>query len=107
MLNKLSAMSVSKLSSPGNYGDGGGLWLQVSGSGSKSWTFRFTLAGRRREMGLGPLHTVGLSIAREKAQQCRRLVAAGTDPIAARDAAKTALALSAARHRTFDQCAAA
>jgi integrase len=107
MLNKLSAMSVSKLTSPGNYGDGGGLWLQVSGSGSKSWTFRYTLAGRAREMGLGPLHTVSLSMAREKALQCRRLVAAGTDPIAARDAAKTALALSAARHRTFDQCAAA
>lgn len=107
MLNKLSAVSVSKLSSPGNYGDGGGLWLQVSGSGSKSWTFRFTLAGRTREMGLGPLHTVSLSMAREKALQCRRLVEAGTDPIVARDAAKAALALSAARHRTFDQCAAA
>ena len=39
-LNKLSALAVSKLRKPGYYGDGGGLWLQVAKSGSKSWIFR-------------------------------------------------------------------
>ncbi|MCW2763215.1 MAG: integrase, partial [Marmoricola sp.] len=38
---------------------------------------------------------------------CSRLLAEGADPIVARDAAKTATALSMARSRTFDQCAAA
>lgn len=104
-LNKLSAILVSKLSSPGYYGDGGGLWLQISGSGSKSWVFRFVLAGRAREMGLGAAHTVSLAIARDKARQSRLLISEGKDPIVARDSARTADALSRARFKTFDQCA--
>jgi hypothetical protein len=35
-LNKLTALAVSRTSKPGNYGDGGGLWLQVAASGSKA-----------------------------------------------------------------------
>ena len=35
-VKKLSAILISKLNSPGYYGDGDGLWLQISGSGSKS-----------------------------------------------------------------------
>jgi hypothetical protein len=106
-VDRLSAILVKSLSSPGYYGDGNGLWLQVSSSGSKSWIFRFSNAGKRREMGLGPLHTVSLAMAREKALACRRMLAAGTDPIVARDSAKTSQALSLARVKTFDQCAAA
>jgi hypothetical protein len=106
-VNKLSAILVAKLSSPGHYGDGNGLWLQISPSGSKSWVFRFTIAGKRWEMGLGAVHTVSLSIARERARQCRLLLSDGKDPIVARDAAKTSLALNQARFKTFDQCAAA
>jgi integrase len=106
-VKKLSAILVGKLSSPGYYGDGDGLWLQISGSGSKSWVFRFTLAGRRREMGLGALHAVSLGMAREKARECRLLLTEGKDPIVARDTARTASALSMAQFKTFDQCAAA
>jgi hypothetical protein len=106
-VNKLSVVLINKLSSPGYYGDGGGLWLLVSKSSSKSWVFRFTLAGRRREMGLGGLQTISLGMAREKALQCRRLLVDGTDPIEARVAAKTSRALSTARLKTFDQCGAA
>ena len=35
------------------YGDGAGLWLQVSRGGTKSWVFRYELDGWAREMGLG------------------------------------------------------
>jgi hypothetical protein len=52
-LNKLSALAATTTTKPGYYGDGGGLWLQVAKSASKSWIFRFTLAGKQREMGLG------------------------------------------------------
>jgi hypothetical protein len=76
-VEKLSAILVGQLKSPGYYGDGNGLWLQISASGSKSWVFRFTFAGNRREMGLGAVHTVSLSIAREKARQCRQLLTEG------------------------------
>ena len=51
-INRLSAVKIAKLSKPGRYGDGGGLWLQVSRFNTKAWLFRFMLAGRARQMGL-------------------------------------------------------
>ena len=106
-LNKLSALAVTRTSKPGYYGDGGGLWLQVAKSGSKSWIFRFKVAGRQREMGLGGLITVDLAKARVLARECRALLLDGKDPIEARKAVRLADALERARAMTFDQCAAA
>jgi hypothetical protein len=79
-LNKLTALAVSRTSKPGYYGDGGGLWLQVASSGSKSWIFRFKVGGRQREMGLGGLRTVDLARARVLARECRSLLLDGKDP---------------------------
>lgn len=91
--NKLSALSLSRLK-PGRYCDGLGLWLQVSDAGTKAWLFRYTRHGRARQMGLGALHTVSLSEARERARQARQLLLDGVDPIEAkrekRDEAKAA-----------------
>jgi integrase len=106
-LNKLSALAVTRTSKPGYYGDGGGLWLQVAKSGSKSWIFRFKVAGRQREMGLGGLITVDLAKARVLARECRTLLLDGNDPIETRKAVRLADALERARAMTFDQCAAA
>ena len=85
-INKLSAAAVQKTKEPGYYGDGGGLWLQISKLGGKSWIFRFTLHGKAREMGLGPLRTISLAEAREKALKYRKVVADGRDPIEERRA---------------------
>lgn len=68
---------------------------------------RFTVAGKRREMGLGGLNDVSLSIARKRARQGRLLLSEGKDPIVARNAARTSDALRRAREKSFDQCAAA
>ncbi|WP_307718601.1 tyrosine-type recombinase/integrase [Massilia violaceinigra] len=106
-VEKLSALAVNKTTKPGYYGDGAGLYLQVSKSGTKSWIFRFTFAARQREMGLGPLHTVGLADARVKARECRTILLAGKDPLEARSATKLAEALDRAKMITFDQCASA
>lgn len=106
-VNLLSVVLIKSLAKPGYYSDGTGLYLQISSSGSKSWIFRFSKGGKRREMGLGPLHTVSLAMARDKAQECRRLLADGIDPIVARDATRASQTLSEARSRTFDHCAAA
>src|SRR6476469_4446750 len=38
---KLTALKVAREKRPGLYGDGGGLYLQVTTRGSKSWIFRF------------------------------------------------------------------
>ena len=47
--------------------------LRIGRSGSKSWTFRFMLNGKAREMGLGGLHKVGLADAREKTGDARHI----------------------------------
>jgi integrase len=102
---KLSALAVSRAKTRGYLGDGGGLYLQVSASGAKSWVFRFKDHGRLREMGLGPLHTVGLADARKRAAVCRQMRLDGTDPIAVKKAGKLKAKLEAARAMTFQQCA--
>ena len=49
---KLSAIEVTKATGPSVLHDGGGLYLRVSRTGTKSWVFRFQLDGKRRDMGL-------------------------------------------------------
>ena len=82
--NKLSAVKVTRLKTPGRYCDGLGLWLQVSEAGTKAWLFRYTRHGRARQMGLGAIHTVSLAEARERARQARQLLLDGEDPIEVR-----------------------
>ncbi len=106
-LLRLSQKEVVNKKIPGYYPDGGGLYLQVIESGSKSWLFRFALNGKERQMGLGPLHTVGLADARAAAVECRKLLLAKTDPIEARNAKQSGEALNAARSITFTECATA
>src|SRR5215831_19575083 len=71
---------------PGKHSDGGNLWLRVGPTGSKAWIFRYTLAGRTREMGLGPWPRVSLAEAREKAAAQRRLLHEGKPPLSEREA---------------------
>lgn len=80
-INKLSPAKVAKTTKPGRYGDGGGLWLQVSQYHTKAWIFRFMIAGKARQMGLGSIDTFTLKEARERARGARQLVADGIDPI--------------------------
>ena len=104
-IGKLTALAVDKSKRRGYYGDGGGLFLQVSVSGSKSWVFRFKEAGKLHEMGLGATHTIGLAEARERARECRRLRLDGIDPIEARKVARAQARLAAAKAVTFKNCA--
>ena len=71
--HRLSALQVKNLSKPGLYGDGGGLTLQITLRGAKSWLFRYMVAGKAHGMGLGPTHTVTLAEARQKALDVRKL----------------------------------
>ena len=75
----------------GLYGDGGGLYLQVSDRKTKSWVFRFMIAGHARKMGLGDFDRVTLAQARQKAADAHLLALDGIDPIADRAARKAAL----------------
>jgi integrase len=104
-LNKLTPMKIAKLQKTGRYGDGGGLWLQVSQWGTKAWLFRYMLDGRAREMGFGPSHTVTLAEAREKARQARQMLLDGLDPIAVRDERRLAARAADAKRITFNEAA--
>ncbi|MDR8398669.1 integrase arm-type DNA-binding domain-containing protein [Paraburkholderia sp. USG1] len=101
--SKLSARRVDELKVPGYYGDGGGLWLQVSKTITKSWIFRYSRYGKTHDLGLGAFPAVSLKTAREKAAEQRSILAAGGDPKMERAAAKA----TAANRMTFDQCSAA
>src|SRR6266436_4566015 len=103
-IHRLSAIKIASIKTRGMYGDGGGLYLQVSGNGSRSWIFRFKANGRTRDMGLGSLATVSLAKARELAAECRQLRLKGIDPIEARRAELVEAQLASARSMTFDQC---
>lgn len=104
-LGRLSALKVSRVREPGMYPDGGGLYLQVSATGAKSWIFRYMILGRPRAMGLGALNAVSLAGARQQATECRALRAKGIDPIDARKAQLDSARLAAAKDRTFRACA--
>ncbi|WJV27013.1 MULTISPECIES: tyrosine-type recombinase/integrase [Pseudomonas] len=89
-MGKLNPKQVENLTEPGTYEDGDGLRLEIKPSGSKSWTLRFQLAGRRREMGLGSFPEVTLKKARLAASAKRTQVSDGVDPLAVRDIERAA-----------------
>jgi integrase len=105
-LNRLTALKIARTNTNGLYADGGGLYLRVKG-GSRGWVFRFTLHGRKREMGLGAAHTLTLAEAREKARESRKLLLQGVDPIEQRKQEHTAARLEQAKGMTFELAAAA
>jgi integrase len=105
ILNRLSNLKVEKAKRPGLYSDGGGLYLRVAEGGSKQWVFRYATNGRLRDMGIGPVHTLSLAAAREKARQARELRLDGIDPIDSKRARMAALRAADAKAMTFKQCA--
>jgi integrase len=101
----LSAKRVANLKKPGRYGDGHGLCLQITPTGVKSWLLRYERNGRERWMGLGPLHTIGLQQARERARKARGQLLDGVDPLEARRREHSLRALESAKAITFEQAA--
>ena len=98
-------MAVKNAAKKGFYADGGGLYLQVSPSGSKSWVYRFTLDKRKRDMGLGPYPLISLAEARLEAEKCRRLRYEGVDPIELRREERQQSRIAAVKAVTFKHCA--
>jgi integrase len=67
------------------------IYLVVSNTGARKWVFRFTFAGRVTEMGLGNA-AVTLAQARTKADEARKLVSEGVNPIESKRGAGKMLA---------------
>ncbi|MDA8751752.1 tyrosine-type recombinase/integrase [Planktomarina temperata] len=102
-----SARSVATATEIGYHRCDRGLYLQVAGSGTKSWLFRYKspVTAKQREMGLGSLNLVSLAAARNIALECRRQVLSGLDPLEERARVKRVRQLEQARSITFREAA--
>ena len=102
-----SARSVETVTEIGYHRCDRGLYLQVAGSGTKSWLFRYKspVTAKQREMGLGSLNLVPLAAARNIAVECRRQVLSGLDPLEERGRVKRVRQLEQARSITFQEAA--
>ncbi|MBZ9568494.1 tyrosine-type recombinase/integrase [Modicisalibacter tunisiensis] len=104
---ELAPVEVKRLTTPGLYAVGGvaGLHLQVTKSGARSWILRTTIAGKRRDLGLGGYPDVTLALAREKARDTREKIAQGIDPVAERQRLRSAALAERLRDMTFEKAA--
>ncbi|MDV7213626.1 Arm DNA-binding domain-containing protein [Azotobacter beijerinckii] len=57
-MSKLTPKLVKETTAPGTYQDGRGLFLKISAGGTKSWVFRYSFQGGRRDMGLGSFRAI-------------------------------------------------
>src|SRR6266516_5722026 len=104
MRERLTAKQVEN-AKPGRYGDGGGLWLEVSSSGARHWTLRYQINGRARWMGLGGADVVTLADARGRARLARLALLDGIDPLEARRAQRAEQRRAQAAAITFREAA--
>src|SRR4051812_3600759 len=106
--DRLSATFVRGLKRPGKFYDGGGLMLQANATATKgvvtkAWLFRYQINHRERVMGLGPARSVTLAEARARANEARKLLAAGIDPMTRRNAERMAARAAELHTATFKQ----
>ena len=69
----------------GRHADGAGLYLNVTPAGGRSWVYRYTLGGKRKEMGLGSFPAVSAAEARKARDEWAAVLRAGRDPLAVRE----------------------
>lgn len=99
VLTQFSIVKAKPAEKPYKLSDGGGLHLLVRPGGGKLWRFRYRFAGRENMLALGPYPAVSLATARDRRDEAKKLIAAGTDPAVKRKLDKVALAV--ANRNTF------
>lgn len=102
-MSKLTALQIKNAKS-GMLHDGGGLYLQVSKAGSKSWIYRYFRYGKSHDHGLGSFKVLTLAEAREAALRCRKLRTQGLDPIWEKKKQRVATRLEDAKSISFKDC---
>ena len=103
-VGRLRVSDVPRLG-PGRHHDGGGLYLVVGKGGARSWIFRFRRDGQLHDYGLGPVRTIGLADARERALKCRVALLDGQNRVATRQAQRLERMLAAAKAMLFEKAA--
>ncbi|MBS9405615.1 site-specific integrase [Halomonas sp. TRM85114] len=76
--------SLIKDGTPGRYGDGNGLYLMIPRKGVPYWMYRYTFAGKRRELTLDKYADLSLAEAREQSVEAQKTIRSGVDPVAER-----------------------
>lgn len=107
--HRLNPTFVRTCRTPGVYMDGGGLRFRVMPNGSRTWIMRITIRGVRRDISIGPLATLSLAKAREKANDIRKAVSEGRDPATERQAQRRppkapSEIIAATERPTFQAC---
>lgn len=80
---------------PVKLSDGKGMYLLVNPAGSKLWRWKYRVLGKEKVMTLGAYPDVSLAQARDGVDKARKMLAAGSDPMAIRKADKVASRTSA------------
>jgi integrase len=106
--NALTVKAIEALTAPGRHADGGNLYLSISPSGTRAWTFIYRIDGRTREAGLGKYPNVGLKEARGRAAEGRTMLNAKprVDPLTVWRNEKTAKGVPTFREAAEDYVAA-
>src|ERR1700722_14479721 len=92
-MGRMTAREVESFAKTrGRYGDG--MYLRVLDPGRRIyWVYRYRLAGKEREISIGPYPEVSLADARAKHAALRKIVVSDKrDPLADKRAAKAAVA---------------
>ncbi len=106
---EFGALDVKRLVRPS--GEGGpfnvavggvaGLMLQLTPNGGRSRLLRVSIAGKRRELGLGSYPEIALAAARDLARKAKAQIKNGVDPIEERKAARAELSTQQRRGLLF------
>ncbi|HCT7630511.1 TPA: tyrosine-type recombinase/integrase [Citrobacter koseri] len=74
--------------------DGGGLYLEVTTSGSRYWRLKYRYGGKEKRLAFGVYPEVSLAEARDKRDVAKKVIAAGNDPGEIKKAEKIAQKIS-------------
>ena len=89
-LNDVAARKAKPRTKPYKMADGGGMYLEVMPNGSKYWRLKYRFGGKEKRLALGVYPDVSLSLARERRETARKLLANEVDPGVVKQQSKSA-----------------
>lgn len=80
MLTDTAARNAKPKDKPYKLPDGGGLYLQVTASGSKLWRMKYRFLGKEKLLAFGQYPAVSLADARKRRDEAKKALSEGVDP---------------------------
>jgi integrase len=91
-LTDVALRNAKPRSAPYKLSDSGGLFVQVTPSGSKLWRLKYRVRGKEKLLSLGRYPTISLAEARERREEAKKLLLHDIDPSAKRRGDRALLA---------------